>query len=507
MLFAVGICTPLFMGCQHRGAAPPQVPASLQCGHWCLLRISRVLGVVVEPQEIIQLMPPDSRGNSLAQLRGACSAIGLSAKGFRENWNEFEQGEFPCIIQLSDPAHFVVATFDLSDGISFFDGDGTRAKLTQKEIAARWTGNVLRISKQSSHVPLPAFRQRDTATSPCVQFETLLIDRGDIAPSIAETTFTFPVFNLGAEPLIFNGVKTDCGCLTVEIPSTPIRQGERAEIILTYRVPLQSSASGVFEHLAVVRSNDPQFSEIRLVASGNTDARVLASPSHLEFGNVVAGAPPVHRTVFLTFTGEDVENFRLTDALCESSGFVTRPIAVDEHSSYLKSLVSISDVSVFSPRMRLLDVSLSVDKFTEGDVIGDISIMTNVDKLGAIPVKVRANVLSPIRSVPKALIFQKTLHDSSEFCTASLVLSARSGSTVSLLAAETGRSDFDSALNIIAEDGRIKLELQVTIDQARSLHRSILKVSLSVGSHGEQFIVPIKIYAWDLDSSDLTMSQ
>ena len=54
-------------------------PAAPQCGHWAILRCCELLGVPIEMQTIIKLLPPSKNGASMLELRDVFRRIGLKA--------------------------------------------------------------------------------------------------------------------------------------------------------------------------------------------------------------------------------------------------------------------------------------------------------------------------------------------------------------------------------------------------------------------------------------------
>lgn len=144
-----------------------------QCGHWALTRAANLLGVPLTVTASMRLLPSNPAGHSFLELRSALRTKGIEARGRSESFESFLAGEFPAIVHLKDPDHFVVAIRTDKGVLTFFDGAGRRARIPIDGIRERWTGNLLRLTRV---VP-----ERSSApAAPRMQFDTLYIDQGNI---------------------------------------------------------------------------------------------------------------------------------------------------------------------------------------------------------------------------------------------------------------------------------------------------------------------------------------
>ena len=302
--------------------APPFAVGEPQCGHHCLVRLGRTLGVPVTPERATELLPPDPAGHSLEQLRTAFAALGLEAEGALLPVDTFRPASSggraagaaaepptPCVLHLSGPDHFAVALAGPGGpadggGVRVYDGLGRRRLMPAAELATRWEGVALLVRRPA---PTDAAPRPD---GPAVRFETLLVDRGAVpppdAPGGGAVVFAFPFRNVGGRPLRVLGVKTDCGCLAADWPRTPVEPDGAAAVTLTYSPA--GDESGVFRHAAAVFTDDPDRPVLPLEAVGNADTRVTWQPAVLKLvSNTGGGAATAD--LFLTYRGEDPRRF------------------------------------------------------------------------------------------------------------------------------------------------------------------------------------------------------
>ncbi len=82
----------------------------LQCGHWCFFYGCRMLGVNVSLEQTAGILPIRPQGHSFQELQDAFAKQGVIATGFQQSISELKKSSFPCILHLSNPDHFVIAS-------------------------------------------------------------------------------------------------------------------------------------------------------------------------------------------------------------------------------------------------------------------------------------------------------------------------------------------------------------------------------------------------------------
>ena len=87
-------------------------------------------------------------------------------------------------------------------------------------------------------------------TGPVFEFETEVIDYGDIAAN-SDGNRVFKFKNIGKSPLIISSVKGSCGCTVPTKPEEPILPGETGEIKVKYA----TNRIGPFSKTVTITSN------------------------------------------------------------------------------------------------------------------------------------------------------------------------------------------------------------------------------------------------------------
>src|SRR4051812_37218752 len=159
---------------QSRRSARP-----MQCGHFALLRVCQLLGVITLEKDVLAAMPPKALGHSFTDLRLAAERMNLQTEGFVEDWPTLMTGQVPAILQLRNPDHFVVLSRADGDQPIIFDDIGKRRAVTAHSIRRRWSGAVLRLSKRDHTTGIES--RLGVERVPRIQFDTLIIDQGQLA--------------------------------------------------------------------------------------------------------------------------------------------------------------------------------------------------------------------------------------------------------------------------------------------------------------------------------------
>jgi len=80
----------------------------------------------------------------------------------------------------------------------------------------------------------------DTANQAILQFETKLVDLGEVKVN-SKTSGKFIVSNKGGQHLVIKDVKPHCGCTVASYSNHPIAPGKSGEINFEYSAPAQSA--------------------------------------------------------------------------------------------------------------------------------------------------------------------------------------------------------------------------------------------------------------------------
>lgn len=278
----------------------------LECGHWALIRCCHLLGLPMSPEDAVRSLPPRrSQGHTLLDLKTSLEALGFEVEPRFQSLDDALTQELsgrPVILHLTKPDHFVVLSRQSGGTAVIFDATGQRRKLPLDTIRQRFDGYSLIIKRPVSDQPLPLSVGRDTQSSPCLQFDTIYLDKGDIPVQQTVVTYEFPVRNLGAKPLHLTSLSGDCSCLQVDGPGTlqPFSSG----IIRARFTHQPRQTRSTFEHEIRVESDDPLLPVVSLIAAGNTNTSLYALPLAVEFGSTAIGQRQIRRC-FVQYNGQD----------------------------------------------------------------------------------------------------------------------------------------------------------------------------------------------------------
>lgn len=382
-----------------RGAAAPRQP---QCGHWCIQRCCELLGVSVDMEELLELLPPDSEGNTLLQLSETLEHIGLKCEGRKETAVTLPRVAMPCIAHLQHPDHFVVLASVDEKRVHLFDGLGRRTSWDLTTFADRWTGHLLLVRRDPNVVALPAYC-RSEESSPRIQFDTLFVDNGTVEQRKTPLKFLFEFRNLGNGPLRITGVKPDCSCIEVVQPKGSIPRGGRSAIRLQYHPPPDG---GPFFHKAIVLTNDPLFPRVVLKAAGWIDVPFSAHPGSIDFGRVPFGTVATRELILSSRTGEGTPQ-----VITAKPEHPEVQVVVQKRN---RRGSNERNVEAHRRRQTLrVKVRFAPSKASLGNVKTRLRIVMRGEHKRTLLVSVKASVVPPVRAYPASLSFGEVVDEES----------------------------------------------------------------------------------------------
>jgi len=463
-------------------------PAAPQCGHWAILRSCELLGVPIQMKTILKLLPPDERGASMLQLRNVFRQIGLEAIGRRETLEGLIRGPLPFIAHL-DGDHFVTISAVNDEVVRFFDGDGHPAALTVSEFERKWTGALLSVQREKRDLPLPLFANRTRRNLPCIEFESLIIDKGNVPWRGKAIVYEFSVCNTGEAPLVISDIKTDCRCLGAERPHAPIAPGGKGTIVLKYSL---KEGQGPFKHEALVKSNDPSVPLVKLTAAGSTDARVQTNPRRVYLGRIVPGQIKTAR-VCVHFTGDFPLEIRKVS--CEEGRVkvTQRFLSQDSAHEFANGMVPDKELIGIMPNTHVLQLTYEAGTGEMGKRrIDTVVIHTNIDGFEQISVPVFASVVKPVGLYPSILVFWGVKPD--ETLTKTVEVASWDGSQFEIVSVSAG----DSEISYFTTPGFAKrktLSLSAKGANLLSLSDASLKIDVDVrGALAKRYTLELPIY-------------
>lgn len=461
-----------------------------QCGHWAILRSCELLGVPIEMPMILKLLPPKKAGGSMLELREVFSQIGLKSTGVRISFADLVKGSFPAIAYLSDKQHFVVVSKANEDAVHLFDLGGRSAVRTAAEFMSEWDGVLLVIEKEDGDAPLPRCANRNRRNSPCIEFDTLIIDKGNVPWRGKAIPYRFLVRNTGEAPLVIESVKTDCGCLSVETPDGPIAPGEEA--VVTMRYSLQGRA-GPFKHEAVVKSNDPSVPLVRLTAAGSTETMVTVTPQSVNLGRILPGQTKVAR-VSVRSAGDYPLDIRAVSCKNERIKLVSNPLSPELAQQLMYGTPSGKGPEWILPNTHVLHISYEAGiEDLEKTVIDTVVIETNIDGYEQILVPVRAYVAALVQLYPSILSFADV--DPDDNISKSVQVISLDGRICRIISVRAGDAKISYSTSSGFGQGKT-LTLSGLGASIISLSGKTLEIEVELGeSSPERFVLKLPLYA------------
>ncbi len=252
------------------------------CGHYCLTRACKSLGMELTVEDVQRHMPTlSSRGNSFSQISAVAKELGLESTLQDLDFTQRDELQTPCIVYLKDPDHFVLLDRSkVTNEVFATDGAPVRILLDSKELAERWGGKQLSLLRQSTKVGAHQ-------SLPQVAFETLVEDVGWLPISQAETVVgEFRFQNLGQTPVKIAKVVEDCDCVKVQYTESNVLPGDTGFVRLTFAPLKRTSSTGSFEHSAHVAFEHATGKMIRLQLAGSLALPITSTATVANFGTL-----------------------------------------------------------------------------------------------------------------------------------------------------------------------------------------------------------------------------
>ncbi|MDH4240361.1 MAG: cysteine peptidase family C39 domain-containing protein [Phycisphaerae bacterium] len=375
-----------------------------QCGHWAIQRSCELLGAPMHIGEIMRLLPSSEQGHSMYDFVKVLKKIGISCEG-RELALSNLSTYVPCIAHMK-PDHFVVVVEVVDeDYVALFDGEGRRSLWPITQFSEHWTGKILHIRRKSQKGALPTYLRRKSTSGSCIQFDALLVDKGELCATGEIVDFVFPFSNLGDSDLVIYEVKRDCLCLESVQPTKPVPPGGQDQIILKYRITTKDSGS--FNHSALVRTNDPVLPVIKLTTCGTTARSVTIEPSYLDLGEIIVCQKAL-RICYVKFTG-DIP-LKITRIECPSDRIKVawKLLSQDNILQYCPALGG--KVKTVGSNKKYLQIEIIPEQNAFGMITTELFVHTNIEDYKKLRVPIVAEVKHPIELSPSILYLRRIKH-------------------------------------------------------------------------------------------------
>lgn len=425
--FLLSVCSCILAGTPREMPSKNPIP---QCGHWSILRCCQILGVPVEMKNLLVWLPPEERGHHMLALSQTLKQIGLHTEGRKETFDALKTGPFPMIAHL-EPNHFVVIASIDDSHIYFFDGTGCRRVSSFREFTQQWTNKILKVWREPRDGALPKSLLR-RKKAPCIQFETLLLDKGEIRHTENNVKFVFPFVNAGKADLIVQKVHVNCGCMENQKPVEPIPPGGQGMITLVYKT---ATGSGSFSHEALVQTNDPATPLVKLTAGGNTGTAVRFEPSALNLGRIVCDRTKT-ATWHIRYTGDvplNVDNIEYSGAPMD---FAWRILDVNDVAQYVPAMQN--SMGFVGHNRHAVEMSFTPTSKEPGKIGGKLIVSTNIEGFEKITVPVQAETVLPVVLSPGILLWGEL--DGEPAVEQTITAWSAGGDHFRIVAVDTGRT-------------------------------------------------------------------
>lgn len=459
-----------------------------QCGHWAILRSCELLGVPIEMQTIKELLHPKQQGASMLELHDVLKKIGLKSTGHRETVDGLSKFSCPFIAHVGGD-HFVTVSSIDDKKVIFFDGNGRARTKTLSEFDKEWSKTLLVVERIDRTVPLPSFANRKLKGSPCIEFETLVIDKGDISWNDKEIEYEFLVYNIGETPLIIKNIETDCGCLKAESPNEPILSEGMKKIKLKYNL---KENQGSYKHEAIVESNDPSLPLVKLTAAGNTNTQIAITPDKVYLGGII---PRQKKTeiVNLHYTG-DIP-FEILDVLSENKRIRVVPfLLTPENAEKFKiGLKSNKMRPYIIPNTYILQITYEAKIEDIGKTkIDTIIVHTNIEGFENMSIPVFAQVKNPVTLYPSVILFTDVKPD--EVITKAIEVVSFDDSPFQIISVKTGNTGINYLIK--QSSGNLKtLEFSAKGADLLNLSESNIEIEIVTSSENPmKYIIKLPVY-------------
>jgi predicted double-glycine peptidase len=377
-----------------------------QCAQYCVHHVCQLLGVPFTLLNVCQVFPAKPGGESMSEMRRFLEGCGFECTGLRLTFDDLcaNYKQAPLIAHMMTATleggrqpHFVVVEKADANQVRIFEGYGFPVTIPTHAFLKDWTGAVLKVEK-----PLkprrPKYVPRTGQGRAWLQFDTALIDAGDIPQSVKTQQFTFRCHNAGQDDLHILKVKADCKCTILKSSGEQvIPPGGEGVIEAEYDF---RAGRGKFRKELVVQSDDPYFPVAGLTVAGNGRVDVEIWPQSLDFGSIVQGEKAVARC-FLNYAG---------DSLCEVTKAETPQsnLHIDIVKVTPKTLQALDPtmgpvLPVECRNLFLLSGSIDTNGLELGTKEYSVEVLTSLKQAARLAIPTRVTIVSPITVTPGRL--------------------------------------------------------------------------------------------------------
>jgi hypothetical protein len=211
-------------------------------------------------------------------------------------------------------------------------------------------------------------------------------DFGNVARG-AKTEYRFKFENVYEEPLHIAGVRSSCGCTSVEIAKRDFKTWEKGEVIATFNT---NAFEGNHSATITVTFDRPFPAEVQLQVKGNIKGQVTLHPGVVELGTIDAGRVAEKRiSVSRDVTRDGRGGWQIVDVRSANTNFEVEVLETHRGNQQV----------AYDLVVRLKPTA------PPGIVKDQLFLMTNDANSTQIAVDVEGRVVSSIEVKPTSLLF------------------------------------------------------------------------------------------------------
>jgi len=296
-------------------------------------------------------------------------------------------------------------------------------------------------------------------------------DFGNVAKG-AKSQFKFKFKNIYEEPLHVAGVRSSCGCTSVECTKPDLKTWETGDIVATFNT---NSFLGYHSATITVTFDKPYYAEMQLQVHGNIRGDVTLTPGVVQLGTIDAGKT-AEKKVTVMRTGRS--DWTITDIRSANTNF---------------------EVEVSDPRRSAGNVSYDLTVRLKptapvGYVNDQLFLVTNDSETTQIPVDVEGNVAAQVTVNPAMITLDAAPGQS---VTKNVVIRAKKAFKILGVVCD------DSITCKLPEASREVQILPITFTAGKDPGKTVKKLQIKTDL-GENVVPDITCQAKVLDSSEAT---
>lgn len=254
---------------------------------------------------------------------------------------------------------------------------------------------VTRPSQEPGVEPLPppeepiAKKPVPGAPRPVMEIAELKHDFGTIEPDQV-LEHKFPIKNVGDAALTIDGLRSSCGCVTLEMSSLEIPPGGAADLVAQINAEHYGGPSPNIS--AYVYANDPEHEITVFNVVAEITPEFVIEPETLDFGTVVKGS-------------ESSRSFRLRQTWREPVKIASLDTSPEGIGAFYSEVAGSGEGDPGSAKVEYeVEVRIGPDA-PAGNLAGYVNVHTNIKRRPVVRIPIKGFVRGGVSTIPKLFLF------------------------------------------------------------------------------------------------------